>query len=347
MEKEKFLAPESPLPESVVQELPQQEEVINILDKILDTHTKESTFEEDDVERKHLASVDKAVISVATEYEKTLGQILERYGHDIYVEKIGNGLFRIPLSHTYLRKLPDGYGYIGGAARATLSRLLGIDMSAKPRDIDIVRVLNKDVFGLDSEMSEKYSSEDYAYGHGVQNLKENYFETCDFTLNEALVYGDWVYLTKDCLLDTVRRVLRFTEYEKRNTNEYGDVEIHQKLLAKAIRLASEEVVRGRNLEIKDKEVFQLGGISPFYIALHLDRAFSRGTNVAIEYVRQLVSLEQLPDSITDPIKAVDYLLEAMEKPYVFQYAPEFIVDADNEIDRMYEKFGHLIDKWEE
>jgi len=214
------------------------------------------------------------------------------------------------------------------------------------RDVDIVRILDIDILELDSTLAETYSLEDYAHGHGVQELQHDYFNTRDFTINEVLVYGNWIYLTKHCLLDTVRRVLRFTEYEQKNGNTNDDMEVSQKLLAKAVRLASEEIAQGKKIEINNKEVYQFTNIKPFFIALHLDRAFSRGNEVAIEYVRQLVSLEQLPESITDPIKAVDYLLEAMDNPYIFQHAPKSIVEVDTKIDEMYEKFGDLIDKWE-
>jgi hypothetical protein len=333
--------------EEIPQDISAEENVINQLDKLLDTHSKESKFEDIESKRKHFSSIDTRVESVSTEYEKTLGRILERYGCDVQVEKIGNGLFRIPIPHEYIiKKLPEGYGYMGGGARSALLRTLGIDELATTRDIDIVRVLDTDILGLDSELAETYSAEDYAHGHGVQELQQDYFKTRDFTINEVLVYGDWIYATKNCLLDTARRVLRFTEYEQRNDDEYGDMGISQKLLAKAVRLASEEVVRGKKFEIKNKEAYQFTNISPFFIALHLDRAFSRGNDVATEYVRQLVSLKQLPDSITNPIQAVDYLLEAMDNPYIFQHAPESIIETDEEIDEMYEKFGHLIDKWE-
>lgn len=329
-----------------LKDLSPQDEAINLLDQLLENHSKESKFEDTEAERKRFTSIDKSVSSAASEYEKTLGRILKKYGCNAKVEKIGNGLFRIPLAHHYLQKLPDGYGYMGGAARATLLRELGIDQGAQPRDKDIVRILDKDILGADAELAQKYSAEDYAHGHGVQELQPDYFKTRDFTINETLVYGDWVYVTKDCLLDTVRRILRFTDYEKSGEDENGDTIISEKLLVKAIRLSSEEIARGRRLEVQDKEAYQFANIRPFYIALHLDRAFKRGNDVAAEYIRQLISFGQLPDSIRGPAQAEDYLLQVMENPYVFQYAPALTMEADEEIDATYQKFGHIIDHYE-
>lgn len=340
---EKISAVEAESPEKIAP----KEEAINLLDELLKAYSKESEFEDVEAERKHFTSVDSSILSGASEYEKTLGHILERYGCNANVEKIGNGLFRIPLAHHYLQRLPDGYGYIGGAARATLLRELGIDQDAQPRDKDIVRILDKDILGVDAELAQKYSAEDCAHGHGVQELQPDYFKTRDFTINETLVCGDWVYITKDCLLDTVRRILRFTKFEKSNEDENGDYAVSEKLLTKAVRLSSEEIARGRKLEMQNKEAYQFANIRPFYIALHLDRAFKKGDDVASEYVRQLVSLGQLPDSVRGPIQAMDYLLQAMENPYIFQYAPEAIMDTDEGIDAAYQKFGHLIDKYED
>lgn len=323
-------------------EVSSNDEVINLLDELLDRYAKELIFGDDEIQRKRFSSVDRGIMSSGSEYEKTLGRLLERYGCHAKVEKIGNGLFRIPLAHHYLQPLPEGYGYIGGAARATLLRELGIDSSAQPRDKDIVRIVDKDILGLDANLAQKYSAEDYAHGHGVQELAPDYFKTRDFTINETLVYGDWIYVTKDCLFDTLRRILRFTDYETHDDEESQN----SKLFAKAIRLASEEIVRGRKLEIQNKEAYQFANISPFYMALHLDRAFKRGNNVAVEYVRQLISMRQLPDVVDNPIRAMDYLLQAMENPYIFQYAPKSIIEIDEAM-ATYPQFGDLIDKYEQ
>jgi hypothetical protein len=72
--------------EEIPQEISHKERVINLLDKLLDAHTKESKFEDTELERKHFSSVDRVHL-VATEYEKTLREILARYGCDVEVVK--------------------------------------------------------------------------------------------------------------------------------------------------------------------------------------------------------------------------------------------------------------------
>lgn len=322
-----------------------QEQAINILDRLIEKYQAEMRFGEMEKDREKAGSRDRAVADIVKKYEEKFNSILSRYGCDVQVEKIGNGLFRIPIPHEYVvKKLPEGYGYTGGTARVALLRSLGIDEHTTPRDTDLVRVLDKDVLGMDSVLAIQFSEEDYSHGKGIQQLTENYFKTRDFTINEVLAYGGFVYATKQCLLDTVRGILRFTEFEDGyKDEELNEIEPSDKILAKAVRLASEEVCNGKRFEIHDKRYYKFENIRPFHIALHLNRAFSRGIDVAQRYVDELISLGALSDETRDPLKVAEYLVEWMGRPYVFQHAPQDILNTDEE---MYEKFGDIIDKFE-
>lgn len=312
-------------------------EVENILEEIIAQHLKESPFDTIEEEKRELITLDRAVSKAASKYEQVLQKLVERYGvKNSKIEKIGKGLFRIPLRNSYLETLPDGYGYIGGAARSELLRELELDTESTPRDKDIVRIVSEDVLGIDDRLGQEFSAEDYTHGHGVQELRENYFKTRDFTINELLVYKNFIYLTKSCLLDTIRGILRFTKYElinkeqKENEEEENRVR-NDKVLAKAIRLASEALVRGRKLEIENKETFRIQTIQLFHIALHLDRAFERGVKIADEYVRQLVAIGQLPEDIKDSSQALDYLIHTMDESFAFQYAKLSTLETDEQI----------------
>lgn len=61
----------------------------------------------------------------------------------------------------------------------------------------------------------KYAEDDLANGHGVTTVEEDYFETRDFTINEVMVADNKIIISKDCLLDTVRGILRITDFEKK------------------------------------------------------------------------------------------------------------------------------------
>ncbi|OGY92687.1 MAG: hypothetical protein A3H70_05000 [Candidatus Komeilibacteria bacterium RIFCSPLOWO2_02_FULL_48_11] len=233
-------------------------------------------------------------------YEKTLRRLLERLGYgDVNIRKIGNNLLEIPIAKPKNHPdLGEEYGFKGGQARAALLRELAIDPKASVRDVDIARIYDEDIHGRDDVIAQAYSPEDYNNGHGVEELERDYFESRDFTINEVLVADNKIYVTKECLLDTVRRIVRFSNFEKRSAKEPlenwpNGFFVNDKLMAKAVRLAAAEAVRGRRLEIADGEVYKNFPINDFHFALHLDRALEQGWDVAMEYIRDMSRRGQL------------------------------------------------------
>src|SRR5690606_15392740 len=97
-------------------------------------------------------------------------------------------VFRLPVeTHFSAERIPEGYYYKGGAARALLLRPLGVDTAAFPRDIDIVRVAegySDHDDDRDDEVSKYFMAEDYEHGDGVEvtSSYQWYFESRDFTL---------------------------------------------------------------------------------------------------------------------------------------------------------------------
>jgi len=275
-----------------------------------------------------------------TEYEKTLRSFLERLGvTGVDVRKVGHNLFRIDLrkSKNLLHDLPKGYGFKGGYARSILLFELGLSGEIYARDVDAVRIINKGENLEDDAVSKKYSLEDFEQGHGVEILEEEYFETRDFTINEVLVSEGSVFLTKQCLLDTVRRIVRFSEYEKQRPNNPidgwdGGYFINDKLMAKAIRLCASESLRGRSFDIADKDAFQHLEIKDFHFALHLDRALSEGFDVAVEYLRRMQEAGQLPKEIDDPVEFLRNFILSMQEEgsFVFRNAPSWMFDKEEE-----------------
>lgn len=101
--------------------------------------------------------------------DKDVLAILKEYGvNPDLVEDIGEGLFRVGVkNHFSERRLPQGYGYKGGAARALLLRSLEIDSTHQPRDIDVVRLSPKEPYeGADYEVAREFMPEDFAHGDG-------------------------------------------------------------------------------------------------------------------------------------------------------------------------------------
>lgn len=245
-------------------------------------------------------------IKKMSRYEVTLNAFLRRYGAEGVVRRIGEDVVAVQKNkgvREMLDRLPEHFVYVGGAARAALERSLGIDAYASPRDIDIA-VMNKEGDKIDSSlldaMSQRYMPEDYAHGHGVKNETVEYFETRDFTINQVFATNESVYCTMQCLLDTLRGVIRITEFERQESYQGKPYYIHPKLLAKALRLAVQ-----RGMKIEDADVYDFQEIDTFHMALHLDRAAEQG--VADAYIRELRERKQIPDAIYSVDEMLDYL----------------------------------------
>jgi hypothetical protein len=319
---------------------------VSVLDKIIEESRRRETIAFPDL-AKHI-KVDRK-IGEMTEYEKGLARILAL--HNIKVEgleKIGANLFKIPVRG----EVPDvgaGYGFTGGMARAILEKELGIVSSLEARDIDIVKIIDEELNEADKKVGLKFNEDDVRGGHDIEKLEADYFHSRDFTINEVLATRDAVYLTKDCLLDTARGVIRFTDYEISFTeNEYNGVEeviANDKLMAKAVRLSALYAFRGREAEIADKEVYQNVYINDFHLALHLDRALQASHEVAVRYIEELDRLNQLPEWAIglEPEKIIEeILLNAKEtNSFVFRSDRAAAILAEKEICDNFDKYQDL------
>ena len=278
---------------------------------------------------------DKAedIIEKREEYigKNKLEDVLEEYGIDISkLEKDGKGLYHIKIkSHFTKDKLPEGYGYKGGAARSLLLRNLGIDKNSMPRDLDIIRVAEKENYpGADDEISREYMPEDFETDHGVEKILDlnEYFNTRDFTINEVMVYEGEVIASKQCLLDTARRIIRITKHERKTYSKKtkGGPELGSKTLAKMIRFYAEGINRGDEYAMQDIKDFDYeeNFITPFYLAIHLDRAYETSQGAAEKYIEVLKEYEQIPDDIEGVEEAAQYLSGLFyRKNFYYRYAP--------------------------
>ncbi len=186
---------------------------------------------------------------------------------------------------------PEGYAYKGGAARTLLLRNLGIDPTYTPRDIDIVRLIEEEPYeDADHEVASKFMPEDYSTGYGVDYEEDvdQYFDTRDFTINEVLATDEKIWFTESCLRDTVRKVIRPTQFERYNFSEEG--ELGPKMLSKILRFYAEAVHRWDDAAIEGVEdwEFEEYFIRPFWLALQLDRAFDVSSAVAEKFVSELI-----------------------------------------------------------
>ncbi len=233
-------------------------------------------------------------------------------------------------TETMLPKLPPGYLYKGGAARTMLMYALGLK-AVPPRDLDIV--VEKGVGNSEerAEIARTYMPDDYRNGYGVEELEKNYFDTRDFTVNEVLCTDKKVIATQQCLLDTVRNIVRIADYERKERfRGRGDYYVKPKLLAKALRFLAQWQESGYAATFANAEAVRWIGIDAFHMALHLDRALQSGHAVAQQYVNKLQEMKQIPQDLNTPAK-LRKALEAKLSDFVFasetpeQYAAERVL----------------------
>ncbi len=252
-------------------------------------------------------------------------------------------IYTIPIKYSMFREqLPKGYAFAGGAARALLLRNLGIDPIAMPRDVDIVRVVEEEPEpGMDQRLSRQYMGDDCQDGFGVrcENLSEGYFFTRDLTINEVIADQTTIYASQECLLDTARRIIRLTDFERKKLHEGGDG--YGKMLAKAVRFFAEMIERYDRAEINDPDLtYEQGFISPFWMAVHLDRALEQGDAVAKRYLDLLISSEHLPNYINTLEEAIEYLQgKIFHTDFYFRHAPK--EQFEHERDLVEGKFADL------
>ena len=175
--------------------------------------------------------------------------------------------------------LPVGYFFKGGAAREQLRSLLaGSTEKVFVRDYDVVRYMSTHD-ALDHELAERFMSDDYEFGRGVEVVedRQTYFKTRDITQNEVLARAGTLEASWQAVIDMTQGVLRPTAYV---TNRRG--EVLSATVAKIYRFAAEFQIDGRKYSFAD--IPDRAFVSPFSAALNLDRSFAKSEAVAKEYV---------------------------------------------------------------
>lgn len=279
-------------------------------------------------------------------FYKTVKQVMPRDAYDERgkekYERIT--LYRFPVkSHFSEKRLPTGYFYKGGAARALLGRALGIDVQ-HPRDIDIVRFGEEPEKGMDHRIEEEFSPEEVGFGRGVEKINESrYFFTRDITLNEVVASDTEIIASAECVLDTVRRIIRMTPYE-RETYESEDGTSDQKILARMILFYVEHIERYDEavLDPTTDKQFESTFISPFYMAVQLDKACQRGEGVANRYVNELKKRGQIPEYLEKIEEVARFSLVMMrDKDFYYRHAPSTQFEQEDEY--IEEIYGDLED----
>lgn len=268
------------------------------------------------------------------EKEKELSLIREEFLKRFSIEQITEailkesfiirdyGVIEIDIE-TDLPDLPEGYGYKGGVARSKLRDALRLP-AIKPRDIDLIRLSQNELHeGLDKNLAKKYMEQDFEFGDGVEVVTDTeYMSTRDFTINEVYVEKNKIFVTEQCIRDTLLNIIRVTDFE-RERYQSDSQKLGPKMKAKALRFHTEQMFATGTSSIPadDKNEIENSFINPFWLSVQLDRCFERSEEVADKFTSTLKEYQIIPQGIKDSLDLGNYLLEEVYD-FRFRNAPK-------------------------
>lgn len=278
-----------------------------------------------------LASIEQKIDNIVNN-DKDLKEVLKKYNIIGHIEKIGDDVFVIPYKGELpTEQLRDGYGYKGGVARALFAKALNIH-SSRIRDIDIVCFNSVNDRNYENYLGKTYLGNDFKDGYGVDNESslESYFTTRDITINEVIYVDGKIFFTKQCLLDTVRSIIRLTEYEKESIYD-GDEKQIQKMYSKLLRFYTTMIISTGYAEMDENSLIEPSFLSSFWIAVQLDRSFELGIHYADSFVNELKNRGNLPPEISTGEEALDCLSRDLyEGRAFFRNAPQSIYEVEDD-----------------
>lgn len=200
--------------------------------------------------------------------------------------------------------IPHGYGAKGGAAREALAAALNLRPFRHPRDIDIVR-RGRHPLPSDEEIAQRLMPRDFLHGARVELIRDlsRYLSTRDLTINEAVAEGSLVSTSLLCVLDTIGHVLRPSRY--RGGTLHRKPSLHGQSLLKMARLYAEGACAGESWSIEGipEEV----SFSDFDFAVHLNKAFQHGRDVAERFLHTCTILSLINASENPVREALEQL----------------------------------------
>lgn len=235
--------------------------------------------------------------------------------------------------------LPAGVAVMGGTARSLARRVVTGDKEPV-RDLDLIYI--EELSEPDnpasqetlSEISEKYMPDDFAYGHGIkhENL-EHYFASRDFTMNQCLVVGDKLLMTRAAYDDFQENIIRPSYDRKpREYSPLSDSDFMRGLLFLTVLRdctssypMAEDLMSGRYDEYD--EPF---GVGEFQIALALNKAMSRGVRTAMHFTETLADYDLIDEKyIDEPLRLARAITDSRNVRFRFRPVDTEIEDGDD------------------
>lgn len=240
------------------------------------------------------------------------------------------------------KDLPQGVCVMGGTARSLARRMISGDREPV-RDLDLVHItelsspdqpLSKEEL---DEVSKKYMPDDFTYGHGIQTERiEDYFGSRDLTINQCLLSGNRLLMTRAAYDDFQENIIRPTYYEKR----YEDDICHDRLLMRSLLLQT--VLRESTESYPTLEEFTIYDdddenyfeeeeedddrdetitylVDNFEQVVTLNKAMSRGVKTAQNFTKTLAEWGIInPKFVEQPMMLAKELNTRLRYPFVYR-----------------------------
>ncbi|MFZ1721750.1 MAG: hypothetical protein WAU07_04550 [Microgenomates group bacterium] len=243
---------------------------------------------------------------------------------------------QIPIFEELDEDLSEGYCVIGGAAKSLAFAVLHKNSPIpKIRDVDLA------TFGYPEGqtyeyLSEKYSPDDFAHGHGAQELVsvEDYMNSRDFSMSQVMYQNGNLILTKRAIDDIRRGIIRPVEdrYGYFDTDTNNDISPRLALKAVLQKTVLQEAIPDIKIEkgiTCDEFDPDFNNYSAFQLALCIQKAFEYGEEIPQKFIKEIVASELFnPDvfsifldeneDITPIYEIMDRISERLKFPFDYR-----------------------------
>lgn len=214
--------------------------------------------------------------------------------------------------------LPEQYAFKGGTARAVIALLLQRPASSS-RDFDLLYVGHDQDYVQSQKMQAQLNPDDYDRYHTVEQLRDDYFETRDFSINELYVTTNQLICTARCVVANYFGLVVPTNHILRQHNSDDPLSLKPHLMCKALRFFSlYQTLDYGDATIVYPDNFIAPVLDSFHMALHLDRSCASGRPIAEQYIQNLIAYGAISRALSDVSALQEYL--SWDSDYVFMYS---------------------------
>ena len=238
--------------------------------------------------------------------------------------------------------LPEGYCLIGGAARSVAFAMFysGGGSRLPIRDIDIgyIEAQNPDLSQYE-RVSTQFMPDDYEHGHGAQEIGsvDDYMNSRDFTMNQVILQGNRLTITKRAIDDISRGIIRVAKYDEK---WYPESDMDYKYVSDRLAIKAQlmdAVMYSNGIDaMVDPEMVNDGSYDYFSLALFLQKAIEYGRDVAEIFLNNLFdagifNADEIGGDITDVMKRIND--DMLEWPFEWRNQAKLLLEEpDSQLD---------------